>query len=191
MYIEGTMPWEGRSGSSAHPLVPLWDLLAFLVVALRLGFPSLHFRPLKLSFFLHSSQLSDQWCLELNCDLGTWFPAKPMSCEFSRAQKTAQATDPTQESPSLLTALFHWATAENSPSFHKTSGSEVCSCLLTGITWEVLIGARKVGWESSQGRKVMWKEPKSTSRKMIFLNCFWRTSEEHLPAGNWNGASFL
>lgn len=48
-------------GSSAHPLVSLWDLLAFLVVVLRLGFLSLHFRPLKLSFFF--AQQSAQWSM--------------------------------------------------------------------------------------------------------------------------------
>lgn len=50
-YIVETLPWEVRPGRSAHPLVPLQDLLAFIVVVLRLGFPSPYFRPLKTVIF--------------------------------------------------------------------------------------------------------------------------------------------
>lgn len=109
LYVVGTLPWEGRSGSSAHPLVSLWDLLG---VVLRLGFPPTHFRPLKLPFLtskiviffctaVRSVISGTFWgCLVSSCDLGMWFPAQPMSCVFSRAQITALATDPTQDSPS-------------------------------------------------------------------------------------------
>lgn len=61
VYIVGTLPGEGRSGSSAHPLASLQDLLAFLVGVLGLGFPSLTKKIV--FFFLHSSHLSDQWDL--------------------------------------------------------------------------------------------------------------------------------
>lgn len=43
---EEALPWVVRPGRSTHPLVSLQDLLAFMVVVLRLGFPALYFRPL-------------------------------------------------------------------------------------------------------------------------------------------------
>lgn len=142
-------------------LISLWDLLG---VVLWLGFPSMHFRPLKLPFltskiviFLRSCQLSDQWHLlrvpGLKLWPGQWFPAQPMSCVFSRAQITALATDPTQDSPSLFTPQFHWTSAENSPSFHRTSGNEVCSCWLTGKCW---LGQGR--WDEKIHREEKWCE---------------------------------
>lgn len=50
-YIVETLPWEVRSGRPSHPLVSLQDLLAFIAVVLRLGFPSPYFRPLKTVIF--------------------------------------------------------------------------------------------------------------------------------------------
>ena len=50
-YVVEALPWVVRPGRSAPPLVSLQDLLAFITVVLRLGFPSPYFRPLKTVIF--------------------------------------------------------------------------------------------------------------------------------------------
>lgn len=140
-------------------LISLWDLLG---VVLRLGFPSMHFRPLKLSFltskiviFLHSCQLSDQWHLLRVPGLKLWLGAVVSSPahELCVLQSSNNCTGHRPHTGFPFPPQFHWTSTDNSPSFHRTSGNEVCSCWLTGKCW---LGQGR--WDEKIHREEKWCE---------------------------------
>lgn len=111
--------------------------------------------------------------LSLSCDLGMWFPAKLCVLQSSN---NCTGNTPHTGLPSPPHSTVYWvSTAGNSSSSHETSGSEVCSCSVTGSHGKCWLGQGK--WDEKAPREEKWcgKKPKSSSRRMIFLNCFWST----------------
>lgn len=115
--------------------------------------------------------------LVLNSDLKTWFPARPISCWFPSALITTLETALTQDSPphsswGTVSLNYCW----NTPSFPKTSGSEVCSCCLTGYHVKCWLKQEEQMWT------LLWKRSDGKRTKVtggrwysgLLLEWVWR-----------------